>query len=78
MNILIATSEIVPFAKTGGLADVCGALPESFAQKGHFVKVFLPKYQSAQKYFDQMQQLDRKSTRLNSSHIPLSRMPSSA
>lgn len=60
MNILIATSEVVPFAKTGGLADVCGALPESFAQKGHLVKVFLPKYQSAQKYFDKMQQLDIK------------------
>ncbi|MEC8389795.1 MAG: glycogen/starch synthase, partial [Planctomycetota bacterium] len=26
MNILIASSEVVPFAKTGGLADVCGAL----------------------------------------------------
>ena len=27
MNILLATSEAVPFAKTGGLADVSGALP---------------------------------------------------
>ena len=34
MNILLASSEVVPFAKTGGLADVCGALPaeiEAFA-----------------------------------------------
>ena len=35
MNILLATSEAVPFAKTGGLADVCGALPVELARLGH-------------------------------------------
>ncbi len=58
MNILFATSEVVPFAKTGGLGDVCGALPEAFAKAGHHVKVFIPKFQAAQKYFQQMQKLD--------------------
>ena len=32
MNILLATSEAVPFAKTGGLADVCGAVPIELAR----------------------------------------------
>lgn len=58
MNILIATSEMVPFAKTGGLGDVCGALPEHFAKAGHQVKVFLPKFQSTNKFTGQMTKLD--------------------
>ena len=44
MNILLATSEAVPFAKTGGLADVCGALPVELARLGHQPYVFLPGY----------------------------------
>ena len=44
MNILLATSEAVPFAKTGGLADVCGALPIELARLGHQVAVILPGY----------------------------------
>src|SRR5947209_3076365 len=39
-----AGSECVPFAKTGGLADVVGALPQALAQLGHSVSVYLPKY----------------------------------
>ena len=35
VKILMATSEAVPFAKTGGLADVCGALPVELARLGH-------------------------------------------
>lgn len=46
MRIAFATSECVPFVKTGGLADVCGALPKALALLGHEVKVFLPLYQS--------------------------------
>ncbi len=34
MNILLASSEVVPFAKTGGLADVCGALPSKSSDLG--------------------------------------------
>ena len=35
MNILFAVSEATPFAKTGGLADVAGALPTALAMRGH-------------------------------------------
>ena len=44
MNIAIVASECAPFAKTGGLADVVGALPKSLEHLGADVKVFLPKY----------------------------------
>lgn len=44
MNILLATSEAVPFAKTGGLADVCGALPIELARLGQRPMVILPAY----------------------------------
>ncbi len=46
MNILIATSEVAPFAKTGGLADVCSALPQALTRLGHKVVVFLPAYRN--------------------------------
>jgi len=41
----MAASECVPFAKTGGLADVVGALPQALAALGHEVAVMLPRYQ---------------------------------
>lgn len=44
MKILIATSEAVPFAKTGGLADVCGALPLELARLGHEPTLIMPAY----------------------------------
>lgn len=44
MRILIVSSEVVPFAKTGGLADVAGALPLALAELGHDVRVAMPKY----------------------------------
>ncbi|HEX6880236.1 MAG TPA: glycogen/starch synthase, partial [Terriglobales bacterium] len=44
MHIAFAASECVPFSKTGGLADVVGALPKALAQLGHKVSVFIPKY----------------------------------
>ncbi len=40
----MATSEAAPFAKTGGLADVCGALPIELAKLGHEVSVIMPAY----------------------------------
>lgn len=46
MKIVLATSEAVPFAKTGGLADVCGALPIELARLGHQVTVIMPGYRS--------------------------------
>jgi starch synthase len=44
MRITFAASECVPFAKTGGLADVVGALPRALAALAHEVNVFLPRY----------------------------------
>jgi starch synthase len=44
VKILMATSEAVPFAKTGGLADVCGALPVELEKLGHEPIVILPAY----------------------------------
>lgn len=44
MHIVFASSECVPFAKTGGLADVVGALPPELVKLGHQVTVYLPLY----------------------------------
>jgi starch synthase len=44
MHIVFAASEGVPFSKTGGLADVVGALPRTLASAGHQVSVYLPLY----------------------------------
>ena len=49
MKILLASSEVVPFAKTGGLADVAGSLPLELEKLGHEVAVFMPAYQVAKK-----------------------------
>ncbi|MBI3811477.1 MAG: glycogen synthase GlgA [Nitrospirae bacterium] len=46
MKILYAASEVSPFAKTGGLADVAGSLPTALARLGHEVKVVMPRYGS--------------------------------
>lgn len=43
-KILFATSEAVPFIKTGGLADVAGALPKCFDKEEYDVRVIMPKY----------------------------------
>jgi starch synthase len=56
MNIVVAASEGIPFSKTGGLADVIGALPRALVQLGHSVTVYLPRY---------------KQTRLESSSVVL-------
>ncbi|MBI5247145.1 MAG: glycogen synthase [Elusimicrobia bacterium] len=46
MKILVAASEAVPFCKTGGLADVVGALTVRLGALGHDVCLFLPKYRA--------------------------------
>ncbi len=47
MNIVLAASEAFPFCKTGGLADVVGALSQQLAgRKGNKVLLFLPHYRN--------------------------------
>lgn len=46
MRVAFCSSEVVPFAKTGGLADVSGALPPAVAALGAEVKLFMPLYDS--------------------------------
>jgi starch synthase len=47
MKIVLATSEAIPYAKTGGLADVAGTLPRALADLGHEVTLVMPAYRSA-------------------------------
>lgn len=44
LNILFAASEVLPFAKSGGLADVSGVLPKALKALGHDVRVVMPRY----------------------------------
>jgi starch synthase len=72
MRILMAASEVAPFAKTGGLSDVLGALPAALAKLGEEVAVVLPKYRSvhapsAKRIWDVMQVAPATSTTLPAS-----------
>jgi len=46
MKILFAASECMPFVKTGGLADVIGALPKEIIKTGNDIRVILPLYRA--------------------------------
>jgi starch synthase len=49
VNILFATAEAAPFCKTGGLGDVCGALPLELARLGHKPTVIIPAFRQARR-----------------------------
>jgi starch synthase len=57
LKICYVSPEIVPFAKTGGLADVAGALPKALTKSGHIVKVFMPLYPQIDKEKFQIQSI---------------------
>jgi len=50
MNIVFLTSEVSPFSKTGGLADVSAGLSKALKSKGNDIRIFTPYYQSCEKF----------------------------
>ena len=44
LNILFLSSEVEPFAKTGGLADVSSSLPQAIKELGHEIRIMMPRY----------------------------------
>ena len=58
MKVLFCSSEVFPFAKTGGLADVCGTLPPEIAQCGAEVKVIMPLYREVRKKTKDLEEID--------------------
>ncbi|MGC9944047.1 MAG: glycogen synthase GlgA [Verrucomicrobiota bacterium] len=58
MKILLASSEVHPFSKTGGLADMVGALGKALANAGHEVAMVTPLYRGIRERFPQLQRED--------------------
>lgn len=58
MNILLASSEVFPYSKTGGLADMVGALGRALAGAGNEVRIVTPLYRGIQKKFPGLRKAD--------------------
>src|SRR3984957_4282792 len=58
MNILLASSEVHPFSKTGGLADMVGSLARALIGAGHEARVITPLYRGIREKFPQIQRED--------------------
>lgn len=58
MKILLASSEVHPYSKTGGLADMAGALAKALAHAGHQVGIVTPLYRGIQERFPAIQKMD--------------------
>ena len=58
MKILLASSEVYPFSKTGGLADMVGALAAALANDGHEARVVTPLYRGLREKFPAMRRVD--------------------
>ncbi|MGD0349981.1 MAG: glycogen synthase GlgA [Verrucomicrobiota bacterium] len=58
MNILLASSEVHPFSKTGGLADMAGALGKALARGGHEARIVTPLYRGIRENFPQIRRVD--------------------
>ncbi len=52
LRVLLCASEVAPYAKTGGLADVAGALPGALKRLGCDVRVFMPLYRTVRGRLD--------------------------
>ena len=60
MKIVYLASEVAPFFKTGGLADVMGALPKKMKELGHEITVIMPKYDKIPvKYLEKLEWVAR-------------------
>jgi starch synthase len=55
LKLCILSSEIVPYAKTGGLADVAGALVRNLSALGHDVRAFMPLYGVVRRHYPDLQ-----------------------
>jgi starch synthase len=60
MKILLASSEVHPFSKTGGLADMVGALGKALARAGHEARIVTPLYRGIREKFPAMRRVDWK------------------
>lgn len=58
MNVLIAASEVYPYSKTGGLADMAGALAKTLARAGHEACIVTPLYRGIDEQFPQIRRED--------------------
>ena len=58
MRILLVSSEVHPYSKTGGLADMVGSLAKTLARDGHRVGVVTPLYAGIRERFPELRQLD--------------------
>src|ERR1039457_3454937 len=58
MKILLASSEVHPYSKTGGLADMVGALGKALARAGHEVRIVTPLYRGIREKFPQIKRED--------------------
>lgn len=58
MKILLASSEVYPFSKTGGLADMVGALGVALAEAGHEARIVTPLYRGIREKFPALRKVD--------------------
>src|SRR6185369_17929863 len=58
MKLLLATSELHPYSKSGGLADMVGALAKTLAAEGHQVGVVTPLYRGIREKFSDLESFD--------------------
>ena len=72
MKILLASSEVHPYSKTGGLADMVGALAKALARAGHQVGLVTPLYGGIREQFPGLKKMDW------SLNLPLGRAASRA
>src|SRR5208283_708781 len=58
MKILLASSEVHPFSKTGGLADMVGALGKALARAGHETRIVTPLFRGIREKYPQIRRVD--------------------